>query len=428
LGQIVSRRFAAFSAFAVFVVLLVVYAFSSVETPFDSRWSIHTADSLLEGHGGDLSAYLPVLKKFDFYSIEYVDGRPHTIFPIGVSLLAAPFVAATELVDPSFKTRLQNELPARFEKVLASIFGAAAGALFFVLILDQFKRPGVALAAAFVFSLCTTMWSVATRALWQHGPLVLMFVIAMLLLQRARDKPALVQYVSLPLALAYIIRPTAAIAIVVISAFVLIQHRKWLLRYLAWATLFAIPWLAFNVEVYGQILSPYYLGLSYGGAGPPVFGTALAGNLISPSRGLFVYSPVLLVALPGFALSLSDRGQRSLHVAYGLIIVLMLGAASLISVWWAGHSYGPRYMTDLLPFLAYFGAFTFDMRTGGRRSAVFATMAVLAAISFGIHLRGATQWAPWFWNVYPDNIDQDPARLWDWRDPQFLRSKSPPQS
>ena len=39
-----------------------------------------------------------------------------------------------------------------------------------------------------------------------HGPLVLMLVVAMLLLARARRRPRLMQYVSLPLAMAYLMR------------------------------------------------------------------------------------------------------------------------------------------------------------------------------------------------------------------------------
>jgi hypothetical protein len=45
------------------------------------------------------------------YAIEYVNGRPHTIFPIGVSLLAAPFVGLIVLINPSFNTTLREQVP-----------------------------------------------------------------------------------------------------------------------------------------------------------------------------------------------------------------------------------------------------------------------------------------------------------------------------
>jgi hypothetical protein len=381
--------------------------------------------SLIEGRGGDLSNYQPILSKEKLYSIEFPDGRPRTMFPIGVSLVAAPFVAAVAWVNPSFERSLHEKLAIHLENVIASIIGAAAAVVFFWLIYYQTQRRFIALAATFIFALCTSMWSTATRGLWQHGPLVLMLVVTMLLLQRAAKRPALVQYASLPLAMAYIIRPTASVPIVVISSYVLIYYRAWFIRYVGWALLVAIPWIAFNFDIYGNILSPYYLGLSYGGS--PSLAEALTGNLISPSRGLFVFSPVLLFALSGFWLSLRDKEQRPLHLAYGAIVVITLVAISLIPAWWAGHSFGPRYTTDLIPFFVYFVAFNFGLvarYSGTRRIALVSGIGVLAAVSFCIHAHGAFRFPPWQWNVVPQNIDDNPSRLWDWRDLQFLRIKA----
>jgi len=42
-------------------------------------------------------------------------------------------------------------------------------------------------------------------------------------------------------------------------------------------------------------------------------------------------------------------------------------------------------------------------------------------ISFTIHFRGAHRRSAWDWNSQPVDVDVDPTRIWDWRDPQFLR-------
>jgi hypothetical protein len=47
--------------------------------------------------------------------------------------------------------------------------------------------------------------------------------------------------------------------------------------------------------------------------------------------------------------------------------------------------------------------------------------AVLAAWSFLVHFNGATNPRTFAWNHQPVNVDEHPERLWDWRDPQFLR-------
>jgi hypothetical protein len=396
-----------------------VYALSVIATPSDSRWSLHTAMSLVRGEAGDLTAYEPVLARNGYYAIVYCNERPRTLFPVGVSILAMPIVGVISLVNPDFEASLRTRIPAQTEKVIASFYGALAGVLFFWLIFARFRSTLTALGATIIFAFATPMWSTATRALWQHGPLVLMLVAAMLLLIRAREWPALVQYAALPLAFAFVIRPTAAIPIAVISAVVLVCHRRWFLRYLAWAAVIAVPWFVYNHATCGTLLPAYYLP---GRLGTTTFDEALLGNLISPARGLFVYSPVLLFALSGFVLALREGSERVRETAFAVIVALHWLAISLFPHWWAGHSYGPRFMTDVVPFLVYFMTFNIRLSAGAlARSAVLPAIALLAAVSIVIHAQGALNGAPHLWNVVPSNVDKDLSRLWDWSDPAFIR-------
>lgn len=418
-----SRRSAVSWTAGVFALLLAIFAASPVTTMTDSRWTIQTAMSFASGHGGDLSAYLPIIEREDFYSIEYPDGRPRNRYPIGTPLLAMPIVVLVSWLRPTFADDLSTHHASHTERLIAAIVGAAAAAVFFWVILSLFESLPIAVGSTFIFALCTSIWSTATRSLWQHGPLVLMLVIAMLLLTRARRRPELIQFVSLPLAMAYLIRPTAIVPVFILSLYVLICHRAWLVRYLCWALVIAIPWVAFNLAVYGALLPPYYSREAF--SETTHFVTGLAGNLFSPSRGLFVFSPVLLFALSGFALALRDPSRRPLHIAYGAIVIghsIIVGAAS---VWWAGHSFGPRFMTDIVPFLAYFTAFNFRLPATFKPATqvmLNTIIAVFALASLLIHAQGALRPATWSWNVVPDNIDQNSARAWDWSDPQFART------
>jgi hypothetical protein len=81
-------------------------------------------------------------------------------------------------------------------------------------------------------------------------------------------------------------------------------------------------------------------------------------------------------------------------------------------------------MSDVLPFLAYFVAFTVQWCVAGRswgRIAATAGIAGLAAVSMFIHAQGALRSPPHLWNAFPTDIDTHPARLWDWNDLQFTR-------
>jgi hypothetical protein len=423
-----STRTALLTAIVLFLGLLVTYVASPVRTSEDSRWSIATTMSFIRGTGGDLSAYLPPSPDYApaGYALRTHGNHTYTMYPIGTSLLAVPAVVLRMWIDPTFETAIRTTVPDGTEKIIASVYGAIAAALFFFVVFIRFKDVPVALTTALIFALCTSMWSTATRALWQHGPLILMLDIAMLLLLAARWRASLVQYVSLPLALSFVIRPTAGIPIAVFTAYVLICYRPWFARYVLWAACIAIPWIAYNVLTWGEIFPPYYLLLASGAApaANSTFGEALLGNLLSPGRGLFIFSPVLIFAISGFCLALRIRDERPLHLAFGLIVVLHWVLVSHFTPWWGGYSFGPRIMSDVLPFLAYFVGFTVQWcvaRYSRPRAVVAMCIAGLALISMLIHAQGALRWAPHLWNAFPASVDTHPDRIWDWHDLQFAR-------
>lgn len=77
----------------------------------------------------------------------------------------------------------------------------------------------------------------------------------------------------------------------------------------------------------------------------PLFG--IYGLLFSPGRGLFVYSPVLVLSIPGFYYFLkTDKEEAILFIASFLVILLFYSSYT----WWhGGLSFGPRFLTDILP-------------------------------------------------------------------------------
>jgi hypothetical protein len=405
-----------------FLLAFAGYALSPVKTSFDSRVSLHTAMSIAYGEGGDLTNYTAQMPPGGEYVIQHVNGRAYNRYPIGASLLAIPGVVVASIVSPAFLDRLREGKTDRFEMMVASAVGAAAVVIFFWLILSKFQSGVIAAGSTFVFAFCTSMWSTATRGLWGHGPLVLMLVIAMLLLERSRERPDLTQYVGLPLAFAFLSRPTAIVPIVVITGYILLFRTRWLVRYVCWAAVIAVPWMAYNIFAYTRPVPAYYrLGL---GAGEFSRWEGFLGNLISPSRGLLVYSPILILSVTGFLIAIRDRDQRPLNATYGLIIILMFVTIAAAPMWWAGHSFGPRFTTDVIPLLVYFTSFNFVVFSRlyySARVAAITAAVLLSMTSFAMHAQGALRQATLNWNVVPDNIDHNPSRAWDWRDPQFAR-------
>ena len=143
-----------------------------------------------------------------------------------------------------------------------------------------------------------------------------------------------------------------------------------------------------------------------------------AGLLVSPSRGLLIYSPVVAVALIGAARAMQENWRtphRWLLIAATAQFVLY----SLYSVWWGGHTYGPRYMLDVLPLLVPAATFGIEMlRTRPR----IALASVALAWSIAVSAVGAFNYPEGRWNNQPEDVDLHHERLWDWSDTQIVRT------
>jgi hypothetical protein len=139
------------------------------------------------------------------------------------------------------------------------------------------------------------------------------------------------------------------------------------------------------------------------------------GLLISPSRGLLVFSPIALAALAAVRSRRESLGLGWL--AAGIVVQFAVYAA--YSVWWGGHTYGPRYTMDLLvpaaPALAL-GLARLTSVAWGRIAA-----GVLLVWSVAVAAAGAFVYPNDAWNTSPAEVDREHHRLWEVRDAQILR-------
>ena len=103
----------------------------------------------------------------------------------------------------------------------------------------------------------------------------------------------------------------------------------------------------FNQMRFGSPLSSgYHLAEGEGFTVPLL--TGLYGLFLSPYRGMFLYSPVLLLALPGGWLL---RKQRWLLAT---ILALVIAEALAFASWWSWHGgvvWAPRFLVPVLPLL-----------------------------------------------------------------------------
>lgn len=445
--------------------LLVVLAFighclSPRLTSGDSRWTVPVALSLLDRRDADLNEYLDLIKAEQYYGVECVQrdrvlrgaemgdcrgGHIYNWYPIGVPVLATPFVAALRFVTKALSP-LAGDLPlanwhpilgaflrgdlvggrALAEMVIASGF-VALTTLVLYSTASLFLPSGHSAALALVFAYATPAWSTASRALYQHAPSMLLIALTVYLLVMAQRKPEKTRFAGLMMALACVVRPTNFLLAIAGMAYILHKHRDRFVACLVWAIPAALAFVGFNLSTYNAVLPSYYMlrppPLDSWEAGRKVL-EALAGNLISPSRGLLIFVPIAAFSAVGAFQALRTGWLKPLP-AYllGLFLAHWLTISRFTGYWWGGHSYGPRLFSDMTPVLVFLliPVFSAWRRTGWgwRRSQVL--FAMLLAISVTIHARGAFCSAVHLWNRFPVDVDIRPERVWDWRDPQFLR-------
>lgn len=404
------------------IVFFSHFFFTLTSYESDPIWATHIALSIVKEGDTDLDEFEDYLNKIDYSIIEKIDGHYYNFFPIGVSILAVPFVYLLDIsgVDVAANNGVIQKLIACFISAVTSIF--------IYLIARFYLRVGLSLWIVFSFAFCTSIWSTASGALWQHGPSMLMLAISLYLILAANKTPWLIQFASLPLAFSYLIRPTNFIFFCILSIFIFDKFRKFFLPYILWSLPVLLPFLIYNFAVYHKPLSNYYAGGAAGGfsfSSWDFFGEGPLALLISPSRGFFIFTPIFLFSIWGIILRLRSKSENLLDYLVVGIIVFHWLISSSTKTWWGGFSYGPRYLFDIIPCFIYFLIPAIEKLSsmGGRKKVILTTFfALLLSISFLIQFRGATSWDAFkTWNKTPISVDDQHRRVWDWTDIQFLR-------
>lgn len=299
----------------IFIVVFAIHFFSYVTTSTDSKWSVHTTLSIMREGNTDLNEYREIVNSHGNYSIDTIDNHIYTQFPVGASIVAIPFVFIVEKVlERTFCVKLDQIISLGgsngIETFVASIIIALASIIIFRIAFLRLGNYKYSILIVFIFAFCTSSWSTASRGLWQHGPSILLLSLALYLILLAKGKPWIVQFVSIPLAFSYVVRPTNSVSILMFTALVFIQYRKYFFYYCLWSLIVSIPFIIFNLNVYHSLLSPYYSPNRL--VVNPHFFEALVGNLISPGRGLFIFSPVFFFAIWGIFLKIRDKSSNML--------------------------------------------------------------------------------------------------------------------
>jgi hypothetical protein len=347
-------------------------------------------------------------------------GLPHFLAAVNRRIVATTPIFPAFLNVPVFALARLARVDLLWERwrltMITTTLVAALTVVFMYLGLRRLcRRRRTALVFSLVFAFATAVWSVTCRGIWQHGTSLLLFAIAVYLLTLEQDSAA--AWAGLFLGMAIWNRPSNAVIAVVLTAYVVVRHRRALLAH---AALFLVPILLMVWYSWVYWGNPLALGRAPGAA---LFGgytlKNLSGLLFSPARGLFVFSPVLVVGFGYMLYVLFAPRQRLFERFLAGAGIALLALYSRWGMWWAGHCFGYRFLIEMVPMLVIFLALAWE-RFMRQRWYLRTVFGLLLGLSVYCHFLGAYYYPSGF-NTTPDNIDYGTNRLWTIRDTELVR-------
>jgi hypothetical protein len=387
-------------ALAVFLILLVCYGYFM---PKWADWGANSRADLVYAIGDQ-----GVLNIDDYHentgdkacfpgpyedNTETCNGHYYTDKSIGPSLLALPFyiifkgVAALPPVQTiiergaslgNFSDTLNPEgqgfrpeamyegMALTFMTFFASSVPAAIlGAVFFLFAARFARKDSYAFTLALIFGLATPAFAYS-NVLYQHQLAAFGAFVGFFLLWRVIYEGANLRWLWVVGVLFGLVAITEYpvvpfVGLIFLWAVYKLPNRVALYRVVLGAIPLGLLFAAYNMAIFQTPLPVgYEYSTEWQGVHTQGFLSittpdwkSFIGLTVTPFRGLFFISPILLLVLPGVVLMWQTRKEyRSVTVLLFLIIAGFLLYNSSSVMWWGGHSIGPRYLVPMIPFMA----------------------------------------------------------------------------
>lgn len=273
-----------------------------------------------------------------------------SFYPIVTPLLVSPLYipAVIWLNMQGWEQPRLNRIAELMEKVSASIIATVTSVLMYLVLRRSGNNWSLPLTIAFAFG--TNTWMISSQALWQHGTGELLIVLALLLVISSASPI----YTALLGAVCIVMvanRPPDALIAGAFALYTVWLHKRNALWLLAGAIVPLAALLYYNLNFIGNIFGGYALikpndnFFQSGWSG-------LLGLLVSPTRGLLIFSPFLVFIPVGLIQRLRKPSSKKLAIVLSFAVVAQILFYSQLD-WRAGVSWGPRWLTDILPILVW---------------------------------------------------------------------------
>jgi hypothetical protein len=400
----------------------------------DPKFTLLVSQSLVDNKTIRLDAYRddlllrePVQTHINTGNLFEQDGHLYNFFPTGPSILTLPIVAVMRQTGMDMRLVEDNTL---LQKVLAGLTSVLMVWIIYSIsrcFLDETSSLVISAASVFGTSFISTMGT----AFWTINLSTIFIGVSVLLITRYESgKTQTVRPIILGLLLflAYFSRASSAAFIIVVMGYLFVKERRQFLITAATSLFLLLIFLIWTRLEFGVWLPAYYWAGRIADDHGPVW-TGLLGNLVSPSRGILVLSPFLLLIIPGilFVGRLLIRQPLVWMAASWFLISLLINSKAV--AWWDGVFFGPRLLTESLLALILLVILIWSAareRLGKlARRIVISAFVILSLAAIYIHsIQGLYNADAVGWNLFIEPRALPPISglgdLFDWKNPQFM--------
>jgi hypothetical protein len=315
-----------------------------------------------------------------------------SVYPVVTPVLLIPFYIVFLLFNPVLDVPMIATL-GKFSATILTSFSV----LFFFLAMKKLIEWKYAVITTVCFAFGTLVWSVSSQVLLGHTTSLLLLTLLLFVIFKNEECPDKKNFwvIGVLSALFFFNRPSDSFLLIPVLYYVWMnpKHR---IDFIIPAILTGIPFIAYNFVLFGGFFGGYQPIITLQIEHHDAFlisGNGVLALLASPSRGLFVFCPVLLLAIPGVWYLYRQRSFFLLSFIPALILCITTYG---LFRWWDGTGgYGPRY---LVPCILYFGIYMgYGIRVLWNKYKVW--VAVLFSAGFLIQLSGSLGY-PWsVWDI-----------------------------
>lgn len=428
--------------FFIFFLCLIIYNINFHPIPsYDTIPARLLPWNILESHNLYLDSFAdaPFVSMPSFALEEH--GHYVSIFPIVLPVLITPLYIIPYFILKIVNIPISLGNPAFViislivEKVSASVITSLSVVVLY-LVLKKLISVRNALFCSLVYAFATCTWVISSQALWQHGlgELLLCLILLILLMITEKESISLYALLGVLVALFALNRPPDFVFLIPVFIFAaLTKNIRKIFVFITALLISASPFVLYNIINFGSLFGGYKINtvLLQVGTGNLV---PFIGLLLSPNRGMFVFSPILLFSVLGCWLIFKNKISlepkiRTLFLLFALCVPLNIFVYSSFSYWWGGEQFGYRFLVGSLPVFALFLGFAIEYLwaiKSSRSSPARILFTVFLVWSIFVQVCGAFYYY-YDWDMKSgtyESINDNQARVWDYSDLQIFRGFS----